>query len=1291
MITVKLSSILRAGQPAIADASVKLARCQIRLDCSEVRELTPADLEFLLVAIPNDWEFVELAEVIDTQTLSPMLAAQFTAWVERRKSQGDAVAATPAAEPQPNAAPELPVSPPAQMADAAVVYASSELRQRLEQLVISDLLGPCDGPNEIVDERTVRGRYLVGMLAPRGQSGIPEEYDDADMTGTDSEDGQVDAPPPKASTAMLPSSIGLTFAATLDASALQVTARWGRYERTEVREDRYRREDSTYRRVWQREQIDATSPPIVLKPGKIAPWSPATDHPEVTVQGLIRKRDSQWIISLFLVNGQQEPKTNKDSAWLFQPELCISAPDGASIFQKRLLPQNQLEPDEQQMAMLYRNYVEFAVGHGVSVDAQLAPDTVDCAVKVWTTTIPAYELPQTTPPTAEDIPALAALTVDMQLLAEVTDGAFHTHLNPLADAYHAWIDAQEQRLRAPTPDLVPYLTMAQSTLDTCRTILARIRAGILLLDSDPQAAAAFRFANRAMALQRTHTLYAADRRRGKQVELTTYDTPANHSWRAFQLGFILINLPGLTDPRHADRAMPANDPNANPAAAVADLLWFPTGGGKTEAYLGLTAYTLGIRRLQGIVGGRSGLAGVAVLMRYTLRLLTLQQFQRATALICACETIRREDVVRWGNEPFRVGLWVGQRSTPNWVEDADEAIKQLKKGGNASGGTPYQLKHCPWCGTAIEGGRDLVAERTEQGRARVITYCGSILNQCSFNQRQSPGEGLPVVVVDEEIYHRLPALLIATVDKFAQMPWNGRTAMLFGQVSGYCERHGYLAPDSDHGAQSHPANRSSGLPAARVINMTALRPPDLIIQDELHLISGPLGTLVGLYETAVDHLATWELDGMRVRPKVIASTATIRRAAQQVHSLFLRTVQVFPPQGLDAGNNFFSVQRPPSEQYPGRRYLGLCAPGVRHRTALIQSYVAFLASAQQVYDEAKNTAADPWMTLVGYFNSLRELAAMRRSVDDTVSTRLKKMNQRNLARRFLDPWSVQELTSRLSAADIPEILDRLETVFDPARKTAKRAKTQRTHYPIDVLLATNMISVGVDVSRLGLMIVGGQPKSTAEYIQATSRVGRQHPGLVATVYNWTRPRDMSHYERFKHYHATFYQQVEALSVTPFSSRAIDRGLTAVLVALTRLGESTYNANHGAGNVAASHAVVQQALAQIVTRASYIADPTRAVEVEAAVKARIDQWSARIAATVGARLGYKKQEDGSTVGLLANADGGDWQLFACLNSLRDVEPTVNLVLDDGGMDGDVSHTWTFDAPTLPIANHTPDEE
>ncbi|MEI6046989.1 MAG: helicase-related protein, partial [Chloroflexota bacterium] len=614
-----------------------------------------------------------------------------------------------------------------------------------------------------------------------------------------------------------------------------------------------------------------------------------------------------------------------------------------------------------------------------------------------------------------------------------------------------------------------------------------------LLATNEQAAQAFAFANRAMWQQRIQTLSAEKVRHSSPVpaDNSEFDLPKNRSWRPFQLAFILLNLPSLTDVQHPDRSQDIK--------AIADLLWFPTGGGKTEAYLGLTAYTLGIRRLQGVVEGRSGLEGIAVIMRYTLRLLTIQQFQRAAALICACEMIRREDNGQtWGTTPFRLGLWVGQRTTPNTTRDSADAIKQLHghyQGGSI--GTPAQLTNCPWCGSKIDPGRNIRVDLYPKGQSRTLMYCGDSVGRCPFSARKSPEEGLPVIVVDEEIYRRLPSLLIATVDKFAQMPWNGATQMLFGQVDKYCPRHGFRSSEIED-ADSHTA--AGNLPSVKSHDCKPLRPPDLIIQDELHLISGPLGTLMGLYESAVDRLSSWQVGGKTVRPKVIASTATIRRASNQVHAIFARQVNIFPPQGLEAADNFFARQRPPSEKAFGRRYLGICASGRRLKAALIRVYVAYLSASQFLYQKY-GVLVDPWMTLVGYFNSMNELAGMRRLVEDDVRSRLGKMPQHGLALRR--PPNLEELTSRKGSADIPRVLDLLETSFSEPVQDAGKGKGQASTglRPLDVLLATNMISVGVDVKRLGLMVVAGQPKTTAEYIQATSRVGRSFPGLVCVIYN----------------------------------------------------------------------------------------------------------------------------------------------------------------------------------------------
>lgn len=1131
-----------------------------------------------------------------------------------------------------------------------------DLRTQLHQMVVADLLGPAGGSTEELDEDSVRSRYIVGLLAPRGQSALPDEQDELALGGgTETQDGKpASAPAPLP--AMLPSSIGLTCSLTPETTTVQVTVRWGQYSRT--RSESLKNDKGESKLIWLRRPIEATSQPISLKVGKIERWVPDPDYPEVYVTGLVRRYEGAWSLTLFLVNGQTEPKQRKDEAWLFQPELIVRTPDGAPVFIKRPLniQQPNKEPEALAMEMTYRRQVEFAVGHGIGVQAEKAPSEWARAVEIRTSVIPVYEVEQVDAPRAIEIPALASVVLDMQVLANLQGDGFESALGPLADAYEVWITEQDTRLDPPDPDLAPYSQSARSALDSCRGTLRRIRDGLNLLKTDPNAAEAFRFANRAMASQRVRTLYTAKVRQNPEspAKLEDFDIPTNRSWRPFQLAFLLLNIPALVDPAHPDRV--------NPTHAKADLLWFPTGGGKTEAYLGVAAFTMALRRLQGEIGGYSGEGGVAVLMRYTLRLLTLQQFQRATALICAMELIRRAEEARWGKEPFRIGLWVGQRSTPNRTKDAAESIRQ-KHGmytGIGGRGTPLQLTNCPWCGKPLSA-NNVTVEVYERGRGRTFQHCSDPLGQCEFSLRQSPDEGLPIVVVDEEIYRRLPALLIATVDKFAQMPWKGETQMLFGKVTGKCPRHGYRSPELED-SDSHPAIKGleSKFPAVKTQDCLPLRPPDLIIQDELHLISGPLGTLVGLYETAVDRLCSWDYNGVRVRPKVIASTATIRRAQNQVHNLFLRDVQIFPPSGLDSGDNFFSRRRPAGPESPGRLYLGVCAPGTRMKTILIRVYVAYLAAAQTLYKDY-GILADPWMTLVGYFNSMRELGGMRRVTDDAVRTRLRKMDARGLTKRFIEPDTTEELTSRKSAVDIPRILDRLEVTFDPNRKGGKG--------PYDVVLATNMISVGVDVSRLGLMVVASQPKATSEYIQATSRVGRSFPGIVCTVYNWARPRDLSHYERFEHYHATFYQQVEALSVTPFSPRALDRGLSGVYVSQVRLLESEFNLNEAAGRLIHPHALLEEVERDISQRAGLVTSSEKARELVATMlKARRDEWLSKVSATTGgAVLTYHAKRTGRDISLLRQPTEDGDGYFYCLNSLRDVEPQVTLILADQAMD------------------------
>lgn len=1183
-----------------------------------------------------------------------------------------------------------------------------QIRAELEKLIVGDLHGPAQGDDEVLPGRgRVRDRYLVGMLAPRGTIATsPDRSERLESAGDDIPGEEtVSDQGATGTTDLYPTSIGLSCVVDARTDTLRVTAAWGRYvkegdETQEKREPGTRGAGGQGSTVWRRHPMEGV---VTLdlraaeaREGRFPDERPVDACPDVVVRGRVRRVGDCRLVTLFLVNGQEQPPRNKDEAWLFQVFLAVESPDGAPVFVGRhdvLSGDRGLTgteyPEIARLDMLYRDHVEFAVGHGVGVHAYPSAQNPQRATRVETAVIPGYEVPLTEAPDTDDDTLsptvrdpLGRVTLDMKTLAHTTGAGLGQALTPLVDAYEQWLREQAARLDDPGSRLEPHPDAAREALREASECAARLRAGITVLARDADAAEAFRFANRAMWRQRVHSVAVTrartDERPFGEILAAVDAEPANYRWRPFQLAFLVLNVPSLTDLTHPERA-------ASPDEGLVDLLFFPTGGGKTEAYLGLAAFTMAIRRLQGTVAGHDGRAGgVAVLMRYTLRLLTAQQFQRAAALVCACELARRELLEhdeRWGDTPFRLGMWVGSSVTPNWFQDAQYAIQDARgqdgyRGGRAS---PLQLVSCPWCGTSLDLATSV---RSDAERRRVIIACSDPMGECPFTEARSPGEGLPVVTVDEEMYRLLPAFIIATADKFAQLPWQGPLHLLFGKVRRLCTRHGYRSPDLDNSTdftETDSHRKIGSLPAARTIDVPPLRPPDLIIQDELHLITGPLGTMVGLYETAIDHLATWQVDGRSVRPKVVASTATIRRAAEQAHALFYRGLRVFPPQVLDVGDSFFARQRPTEGDRArlGRRYLGVCGHGRSLKEVEVRVFTTLLAAAQTLFDRYGG-AADPWMTCVGYFNSLRELGGAKRLVDDEVSNRVKMTDRRGLARR--NRPLVRELTSRIASTDIPGVLDQLEVAHDPVRIQAKLDKQLDDYFPVDVLLATNMISVGVDVPRLGLMAVVGQPKTTAEYIQATSRVGRSQggPGLVVTIYNWARPRDLSHYETFEQYHATFYRHVEALSVTPFSPRALDRGLTAVLVALVRHSgmEWKWNPNSGAMEFDTLDPRLEALLAYVAERGEDVAGVAGvAAEVTRELRVRLGEWG-RLQGekrSAGARLGYSENRSASAaaVALLRIPESVEWDRFTCPHSLRETEPNIQLILSDddplGGMD------------------------
>ncbi|MEV7185573.1 DISARM system helicase DrmA [Kitasatospora sp. NPDC093102] len=1225
------------------------------------------------------------------------------------------MSAQPASAPVPHPLDEVP--------QTFLAGDSYDAREALETYIRRDLLGPWDGTTEALPHRSAgpRDRYLVGMLGPRPTDGtsaqaarnaaqLADVESGADGDRTDTEPTELLTP--QAAGRIWASSMGLSFTVPASIGTLTVTARWGRYSLTDTLT-----EDDRTRRVWGREPVEKPKDIDVTGTGdrRIVLEGDSAAGPSVLLDVKVRQRDGGpggedlRVVEVALVNQLDDSVDRKDANWLFQTELDVTAfaDADAAVF----LPIDDPlahgavsaheDSEEDRLRLLYRDSLRHAVGRNVAVRAEVRAGERR-AHRLTTTWLPVHDVPSTTAPRVEEQPLLAGLELGMDELAELAVPTRRKELRaalaPLADGYHTWLKEQRERLQSLPEDL---RGAAGFAIDQAEEVCNRIALGIDALDADDIALEAFRFANRAMALQRRNTAIAAARA-GHEDDQSSYQ-PAKDaveakgkegaSWRPFQLAFVLLNLASLSRPGHPDRGAGAE--------AVVDLLFFPTGGGKTEAYLGLAAYTFALRRLQGVIGGggdaRSGEAGVGVLMRYTLRLLTAQQFQRAAALVAAAEVLRREAYtggdLRWGRTPFRIGLWVGTSVSPNWFPEAREQIAGARESADDKHARVIQVLSCPWCGSGLTAHRNMEAdERTR----RVLLYCprGEGEDRCPFSRKSAPKEGIPVLTVDEEIYRLAPAMLIATVDKLAQLPWNGYAGLLFGRVTELCPVHGYRHDDLDEKTECRSRHR--GEQPARTV--TRLRPPDLIIQDELHLISGSLGTTVGLFESAVDQLCSWAFTDERgtryeVGPKIVASTATTKRAADQVRGVFGRKLAVFPPQVLDVGDTFFSRQVEVSRTDPGRRYLGVCAHGTRLKAAEIRVAEILLLGAQQLFDDY-GAPADPYMTLVGYFNATRELAGMRRYLDDDITTRVRSNGGRKghetIANRIVGRTgmlSIQELTSRISSSEISATLKRLEGGFDQERDTsarrralmaefaaAKKEKREPRALPthpakqaVDVVLATSMLQVGVDVSRFGLMLVVGQPKNTAEYIQASSRVGRDpaRPGLVVTLYNWSRPRDLAHFEDFAHYHATFYRQVEALSVTPFTRRALDRGTAPTYIAALRQAVYENSRNTDAHTVDLDGEIAAEVERRLLDRAEAVGGPRARGYLAERIEVLKEAWTGKREGS--AVLGYRKEKKKDTVvaPLLRRADGARWDALTVPMSMRETENEINLLLPGGG--------------------------
>ncbi|WP_244894168.1 helicase-related protein [Planobispora rosea] len=1037
-----------------------------------------------------------------------------------------------------------------------------ELVARLER----DLIGPAS-PEEVIADPPIT-KYAAGILFPQSEDSV------ADDNALDEElesRHPADVPDPAVTMANIryPSSMGMTFSVDVTvADSILVEVEAARYI-PESAEERRSRTSAVAEESWRREPISVAPRSIkVSVAGQLAPI-PLTDNLELFVRVRQANADGVAAVTLALINTFKSSanSADRDETAFFQPRITVRGVDGSSPFVERpSLGSADSDEELNSYRLLYRHAPVFATGHGCSVEwepSEIAINDVEAkpsAAWISTTFVPTHDLRL-----ADSNPTIDVGRLGMQHLATASDAEVVSALQDLTSGYRRWVEHRiEQAQSIPNERLQK---TAVEHLERCKTACRRMDAGIeLLADSvDPTPMEAFRLANQAMAMQRARTewLKSSDR------ESTSPDESVG-VWRPFQIAFILLSLQGIADHKSDDRK-------------IADVLWFPTGGGKTEAYLGLIAFSTFLRRLRNPLNG----GGVTVLMRYTLRLLTVQQFERAALLMCCMERLRLDRLEHLGRTEISIGMWVGRGSTPNTVDEAKRALRKLAKNEEVQEENPVQIRSCPWCGTALDHYNYKISDD------RVVIACET--SDCDFSR------GLPIHVVDESIYAVRPTLVIATSDKFAGLPWKPEIGNLFN-------------------------------------HFTAEPPPELIIQDELHLISGPLGTLAGLYETAVDLIGHC--------PKVVASTATIRRAVQQGRALFDREVEQFPPPGLDARDSYFSVETPPSRK-ASRRYVGLMAPATSQTSLMVRTYAALLHHAQAI--EGDDAVRDAYWTLLGYFNSLRLLGGAKLQVQDDVNDRLDLLSE-TLGQKRRDIGRDIELTSREPSSAIPGHLQDMATPYPDA---------------LGVILATNMISVGVDVDRLGLMVMMGQPQSTSEYIQATSRVGRKWPGLVVTLFNAARSRDRSHYENFTAYHSALYRQVEATSVTPFSARARDRGLHAAIVGLARLMIPMARPKEAAVYIADFEGELRAICQKILDRVERVANQSERDMTAEQIDEIINQWREAAEADPNLIYGTYRQP-----GLLVDAgrwDESDDQTadsFATLWSLRDVDVESTIYLDRG---------------------------
>ena len=1090
------------------------------------------------------------------------------------------------------------------------------LRDEILNYIESQFMGPPRGnPHQLdyIKDYMPYQHLVTGMLFPQESIVDNDHSISQDATVVDTE---VD--PLSLSFTYLTAVVGMSINVPTDIKKINIKCSASCYEAIELEAEESNDKKIKKNKYWERKDLDEENLVIELRDHEIMIFD---NKAKIDIR--VFESNGNQLVTITIINNARKEKRGK----LEQTDVLSRVAMSCWITGKRILPypkvfRSTMDGEEEEQQVLYKDEHIYGVGHACSVKWDDVSD--DHEQNIVSLDFIPTGITRGSKSTLSEYKDSKAIS--MEFLADPANKQdIIKEMRVFVEPYKAWMDQTIKQLKALSANTnqTDYFEINEShkkaidgLINKLKEALNRINIGIDFIEEDENALDAFQFANKAMLMQMVHGAhYVQILDSVEDGNFKFFQQNHNHvndfnnidyfnlqslfgkkykpfEWRPFQLAYFLTTC----------KSSVIKD---DPYRETVDLIWFSTGGGKTEAYLFVSAFLIFYNKI-----ADPDKNGVEIIMRYTLRLLTQDQFVRSSRFITACEKIRRENIELLGLHEIGIGLWIGGGTSPNkftnTIENpgSKEVLKELLKESKPDCSSPFSIGACPWCNT------NLVPEKQSQessygfkaDESSFEIFCPS--QQCEFHDK------LPIQVVDAAIYKNPPTFILGTIDKFVR-----------------------LAHEVDSGKI--------------LLNKDSKNAVSLIIQDELHLISGPLGTVTGSIEAAFDTM----LSHWGVKPKYMAATATIRGAANQIQKLYARDVAIFPPSGITHADRFFSRI---DETDEGRLYVGIMSQGHTAVTTTVRIAAAMSQSIEEI--PAPESELDGYHTLVVYHNSRNEKSKTKTLAAQDIPERIKQIASLNNKRDAgqSPPREFKENGISELSADVQNEL------FD----TRKRLELKRgDNDAIDILSVTNIIQVGVDIPRLAAMQVTGQPKTSSEFIQATSRVGRgKNKGLVIVNYIATNPRDRSHYEQFSGYISALNRFVEPTSVTPAAEPALKRSIPTCLVMLAK---QVLDLSQGsqAGEFNYSNNNLARELFDKFEERLIKADPSEKANIKKYIHNHLYEWENFIAREN--RVHYHAKHKLPRDIKFLTKDFGDVKndaLWQILNSMRHVDTEVGITIE-----------------------------